>query len=154
MFRDLSGFNRYFIVSGEVEVTCNFTGSGSTRSSSFSSEASLNETESKHNASDNRFSTWIADLGEGSIFGECSVLYGELCNANVRAVSFINCLVLSKKDLSVGCRLYPELLSRLEELAVERKQELAEIQDVGPICSGQYVLCFSPSPFACCSTGK
>jgi glucose-6-phosphate 1-dehydrogenase len=62
----------------------------------------------------------VATLGDGSFFGEISLLLSAPRNASVRAKSFCDCFLLDKSDFTRVLRERPQFLKSVMEIATSR----------------------------------
>lgn len=65
----------------------------------------------------------VAQLGEGDVFGEMSLLFGEKTSASVTALRNTTLLVLSRQGFQGFCQRHPVMKRRLEALARRRRDE-------------------------------
>ena len=68
----------------------------------------------------------VAELGPGSMFGEMSLLTGEVRSASVHALGDARLLALSSDVLGSALRQHPDLAQTLAELVTLRQQGLVE----------------------------
>ena len=62
----------------------------------------------------------VRDMGEGSFFGEISVLSGKPRTATVTAVTNVEVLILERATLDQICKTHPSVRTTLEQFAAER----------------------------------
>jgi hypothetical protein len=62
----------------------------------------------------------VREMGEGSFFGEISVLSGKPRTATVTAKTNVEALVLERKTLDEICRTHPSVRTTLQKFAAER----------------------------------
>ena len=62
----------------------------------------------------------VRDMGEGSFFGEISVLSGKPRTATVTATTNVEVLILERATLDQICKTHPSVRTTLEQLAAER----------------------------------
>ena len=65
----------------------------------------------------------VAELGPGDVFGEAGLLGKELRNATVTATSDMRLIRLSSFDVNRLRSQHPELVKRIEELALSRSAD-------------------------------
>lgn len=62
----------------------------------------------------------VRDMGEGSFFGEISVLSGKPRTATVTAITNVEVLILERTTLDQICKTHPSVRTTLEKFAAER----------------------------------
>jgi CRP-like cAMP-binding protein len=62
----------------------------------------------------------VSSLGEGSFFGEIGLLIEAKRTASIRAATYCDLFVLSKKDLEKVLKVFPEQKARIVGMAEER----------------------------------
>lgn len=71
----------------------------------------------------------LAELGQGEVIGEMSLMTGEARQATVTARTYVNCYVLDKAGFQETLERRPELADTFAQLLAARKQELTALHD-------------------------
>lgn len=71
----------------------------------------------------------LAEVGQGEVIGEMSLMTGEARQATVTARTHVNCYVLDKSVFQETLEQRPELADAFAQLLTARKQELTALHD-------------------------